>query len=192
MMMLSAATAVPQRCLVHRELKGTVVTNLDWGSLSSWVGTLITSTSALVAVFSYRRSVRDKEREQASRISAWITPEISTRLIKEAPGVYTQVFLLTVHVANQSEDPVYDVRVSGKWIGQPLTTDELPGSLAGTASVEFDRRHYDLSRSSADATFPTTFAASVEQPSIAFTDTLGRRWTRKPDRRLLRDHTPVV
>ena len=52
---------------------------LDWGNVPAWVGSILTGSSILIASLTYRRSVRDKreerlnqEREQASKVSAWI------------------------------------------------------------------------------------------------------------------------
>ncbi len=51
----------------------------DWGNVPSWIGSVLTSTSLLIAAVSYRRSVKDKareqwdrEREQAGKVSAWV------------------------------------------------------------------------------------------------------------------------
>ncbi|SDM01278.1 hypothetical protein SAMN05660642_01328 [Geodermatophilus siccatus] len=45
---------------------------LDWGNVPTWIGTIVTSSSFTVAALSYRRSVLDKERAQASSIAAWV------------------------------------------------------------------------------------------------------------------------
>ena len=43
---------------------------LDWGNVPTWTGMLLTSGSLTVAALAYRRSVLDKERDQASKIAA--------------------------------------------------------------------------------------------------------------------------
>ena len=45
---------------------------LDWGDVPAWVGTVVTSGAFTVAALSYRRSVLDKERAQASSVAAWV------------------------------------------------------------------------------------------------------------------------
>jgi hypothetical protein len=45
---------------------------LDWGNVPAWIGTIVTSSSFAVAALSFRRSVLDKERAQASNVAAWV------------------------------------------------------------------------------------------------------------------------
>ena len=46
--------------------------SLDWGNVPDWVGALVTGSSEAVAAISYRGSVKAKEREQASKVAAWV------------------------------------------------------------------------------------------------------------------------
>jgi hypothetical protein len=52
---------------------------LDWGNVPSWVGSVLTGSSLLIAAFSYRHSISERTREQADRergqamkVSAWV------------------------------------------------------------------------------------------------------------------------
>lgn len=45
---------------------------LAWGTVPEGIGVILTSLSILIAALAYRRSVSDREREQASKINAWV------------------------------------------------------------------------------------------------------------------------
>jgi hypothetical protein len=52
---------------------------LDWGNVPAWVGSILTGTSLMIASLTYRRSVKEKEREQtdrergqASKVTTWL------------------------------------------------------------------------------------------------------------------------
>jgi hypothetical protein len=70
----------------------------DWGNVPAWVGTIVTRSSFLIAALSYRRSVRDKEGEQASRVAAW-------HQMSGEQGLSRRV----LHISNGSDGPIYDV-----------------------------------------------------------------------------------
>jgi hypothetical protein len=44
------------------------VTLLNWGDIPTWIGT----GSFFIAAIAYQQSVADKQRDQATKISAWI------------------------------------------------------------------------------------------------------------------------
>ena len=78
--------------------------SLDSGTVPLWVGTLFTST-VTVAAISYVRSVLDRERDQASKVSAWLSAPEQTGPVtfsKGADGKLLVVAPLPVvgHVAN--------------------------------------------------------------------------------------------
>src|SRR4051812_18140980 len=69
----------PQRLYRPRTHSSTAVARmvcgwlgLDWGNVPTWIGTVVTSSSFTIAALSYRRSVLDRERDQARNIAAWI------------------------------------------------------------------------------------------------------------------------
>jgi len=74
---------------------------LDWGNVPAWIGTVVTSTSASIAALSYRRSVLDKEREQATKVAAWVTE------VQGADGNAVR----EMRLRNGSEASVYDLTV---------------------------------------------------------------------------------
>src|SRR3954447_4179578 len=71
---------------------------LDWGNVPAWVGAVLTSTSLLVAALTYRRSVDDKERDQASNVAAWVARRVEN-------GTQRKV----LRVSNGSDAPVYEI-----------------------------------------------------------------------------------
>ena len=45
---------------------------LDWGKFPDWITAVVAGASAMVAAFTYRSSVRDKQRAQAYQVAAWV------------------------------------------------------------------------------------------------------------------------
>src|SRR6185437_3359668 len=45
---------------------------LDWGNVPAWIGSILTGSSILIAALTYRRSVEDRERAQAAKVTAWV------------------------------------------------------------------------------------------------------------------------
>jgi hypothetical protein len=163
------------------------MTSLDWGSVPTWVGTVFTSTSVLLAALSYRRSILDRERDQASKVSAWLSaPEHTDAnfLRKDAQGRSYIVAPLPVvaHVANRSDHPIFDVDLKVKH--RAWTLDELPPGRTATVSIPVEFRDHVPE----GASLPTrsTIVYELDRPLLTFTDALGRRWRRSEDRRLER------
>jgi hypothetical protein len=46
--------------------------SLAWGTVPEGIGVALTSLSIFIAALAYRRSISDREREQASRVNAWV------------------------------------------------------------------------------------------------------------------------
>src|SRR5664279_5351038 len=111
------------------------VSAMDWGSFPVWVGTLIAGTSALVGVFTYRRSVADKERDQASRVASWFSVE-STELTRDNnnPQHYHAVVTVALHVVNRSDAPIYSVRVT--WEPPEIRDSDIPGQSRDRNAAE--------------------------------------------------------
>jgi hypothetical protein len=179
---------------------------VEWGSVSSWVAAVVTSSSAMVAVFSYRRSLRDAERKQASQVSAWIPlseqeavvqggisasePKLTTDRPVERITVPISRKWLEAKIANRSDAPIYNVELAlceGKSKLETVHASEIPPETVGTA-----RFHHLVVRtrtvslavgsksvSSSVTDFPLTLL-------LSFDDALGRRWRRSPDSRLRR------
>ncbi len=70
---------------------------LDWGSVPAWLGSILTGSSLVIAALAYRRSVLDKEREQAAKITAWF------ELTERGP---------IVRLRNSSDGAIYEVLIS--------------------------------------------------------------------------------
>jgi hypothetical protein len=163
------------------------------GSVPVWIGTLIGGTTAMVAVFNYRRSVADKEREQASRVASWISVD-TKNLARDTVGV--DQYLLSVravlHVVNRSDAPIYDLHVrcrrpedlskafdpkapSPNW--DELVAAELPASLEGRGDLPWEF-HKDVDPEEMEIEKGKDPNVEVPDPVLTFTDALGRRWKR--------------
>ncbi|MGW1531106.1 hypothetical protein [Streptomyces aureus] len=155
----------------------------DWGTVPAWVGTVITSGSASIAAVSYRRSIHDKEREQASKVAAWTSVSYER---DEAERTSTRVRRLYVH--NSSDAPVYEVTVEpkgAKKVAVPelqaggLVTFEIPSGTPG-------RRSYAPSASVkfwvVSAEVGTVTETVKQDPTfLEFRDAVGRWWARSSD-----------
>src|SRR5262245_50418814 len=60
---------------------------VQWGNVPSWIGSVLTSTSLLMASFSYRHSVAertraqaDRESSQAAKVSTWMVSGRQARI----------------------------------------------------------------------------------------------------------------
>jgi hypothetical protein len=158
---------------------------LDWGNVPAWVGTIVTSTSVSIAAISYRRSVRDKERDQASRISAWIG------LVSGETGMRR-----VLQVANGSDASIYEVsvKIPGR---SDLILGEVPGKTTLTPDVEIPASS-NQSRQTAVSASINLLGTNIEgrtnidhisqeaAPEIEFRDGVGRWWSRNPQGRLQR------
>jgi hypothetical protein len=148
---------------------------LDWGSVPTWVGTIVTGASALLAAFSYRRSVRDKEREQASKVAAWI--EVSYKGLERERRL---------RVANRSEGSIFALFVEPPEAPE-LRLAELPaGKMAVAvlpAGTPGNVKKQDVEVNLALIKFSggtREEAVAVTWPVVEFMDALGRNWRREP------------
>jgi hypothetical protein len=161
---------------------------IDWGTVPAWVAAVVASTSGMLAALSYRRSVLDKERDQASKISAWSSApeETDERYYRkdEAGNVYVVAPLpVVVYVANRSENPVYDIDLDLKLkYLKPWKLAELPPGATATVTIPIEFR--DRVPKGASVPSHTFIKYKLAIPVLTFTDALGRRWQRTEDRRL--------
>ncbi|MFD7380053.1 hypothetical protein [Streptomyces mirabilis] len=158
---------------------------LDWGNVPSWCGAVVTSTSASVAALSYRKSVRDKEMDQASKVAAWIgMKEESDR----------QVFHLLIN--NSSNAPIYEISVKVS-----ARTRIILQSLAAGGIYETEVPSDEIPRESSKKSVTIAIGSLVEATweseetkevplEVFFRDSLGRWWERKADGRLRRSSNP--
>jgi hypothetical protein len=151
---------------------------LDWGNVPTWVGTVVTSTSVSIAAISYRRSVHDKERGQASLVGAWVG-------IEEKADKQERV----IRISNASDAPVYEVTVDGPGMKQEYLS-ELPPKTTTTLNT---RPPSSKSSQVASATiklwmFETSAIRETisddPPPNLEFRDGSGRLWRRASDGRL--------
>ncbi len=151
---------------------------LDWGNVPAWVGSILTGTSLLIAAFSYRRSVMDKERDQASKVAAWIAlvneDGHRKRVLRISNGSDASIYELTCRPHNDREIFLEELpakattAVGLRGVGpQPkITKQAIAGIKFWFVSVE---------------TTTTTEVFSQEpSPEIEFCDALGRWWRRSP------------
>jgi hypothetical protein len=152
-----------------------------------WVGTVVVAISAVVAVASYRRSLYDRKREQASRVAAWFgrPPDITLETAEATPRTYRADVPLRLHVANRSDGAVYSVSVMyslpddlTRATAPPatLTIREIPAGKVAQADVVIPFS-VELAPGSEldDERAPWITLAPV---TVAFTDALGQRWRR--------------
>lgn len=160
----------------------------DWGDVPTWVGSVVTSGSVLLAAVAYRRSVRDKEREQASKVAAWFG-------LSSADSGGNRF----LRVANSSDAPVYEliVRVPGTpelhlpdLAATSSTTLELqgtPGERAIKKEAEFSvgagLNLWVISLEVGQTKITETVIAEPP-PEIQFRDAVGRWWKRDEKGRL--------
>lgn len=72
----------------------------DWGNAPAWFSAVGTTSSVVFAVTLYARSLKERERQQASKVSAWAeNPQVWT-------GERDKPILITVH--NASDLPIYE------------------------------------------------------------------------------------
>lgn len=138
----------------------------DWGNVPGWFGSGLTAVSAAVAAAAYVRSVRDREREQASRVAAWVALDERGRQV--------------VYVTNRSDASVFELTVSAKF-NPPLRLWELPTGKTAQALLP---TQFQISRSRAvELRFWVLSVESSEKmqevtsrPELTFRDALGRGW----------------
>jgi hypothetical protein len=171
---------------------------VDWGSVPAWLGLVIGATTAIVAVVNYRRSLADKQREQASRVTSWISVErISVERTSDPDGTvgldqYSIRADPVLHLVNRSDAPIYHLHVRWKkpedlskpfdknapssiWGG--LEAPELPAGLEGRAYLKQWVFHKEL-RPGAEVDESQDATVESSYPVLTFTDALGRRWKR--------------
>jgi hypothetical protein len=157
---------------------------LDWGNVPGWVGTVVTSTSVTIAALSYRRSVFDRQRQQASFIAAWVG-------LVEQDGQHRRA----LQVTNGSDASVYEVAIRPR--DKPLFLTELPAKTTSTIELLDDHGASGAPIVSvkfwvvqAVARQETVSAASA--PEIEFRDAAGRMWRRDADGKLKLLHKRTI
>jgi hypothetical protein len=143
------------------------------------VGSILTGTSLLIAALSYRRSVLDKEREQASKVAAWIA-------LVEEDGHRKRV----LRISNGSDASIYEFTCKLD-DDREIFLDELPAKATTTVALRraapppttMKQEHTAEVKFwviSIGATATTEAFSQELSPKIEFCDALGRWWQRLP------------
>lgn len=152
---------------------------VQWGDVGTWVAGLATAGAFIVTAAVFVMQLRDRRREDARQISAWV----DSRNYGTSPPVYD------VKCRNGSPEPIYLVLIvaggiehgMGKVLNVlgPKSTQMVAISVPGKVDEEGK-------------------VMPIDPPvHIRFTDAAGRRWGREPDGRLIRSkwwkslHEPV-
>ncbi len=80
---------------------------LRWGDVPTWVGSILTGAAFLIAAFAYRKSVRDSQRDQAKAVTVWVEEQAAEG------GLFHRLTYTksTLHIKNSSSATVYSVTV---------------------------------------------------------------------------------
>jgi hypothetical protein len=167
---------------------------LDWGDVPTWIGSVLTGAGALIAAITYRRSVLENEKKQASRIAAYmdVIPPIPADYVD--PGLrfnWVTNHKRILKIYNRSDASVYDVTLYGTFNKSPLdgvpkdkviVIEQAAGSST-TMDATWPRTSYV---GPIGLTKPLPFGITVYQtqanipdepaPDIKFRDAVGRWW----------------
>jgi hypothetical protein len=151
----------------------------DWGTVPAWIST----GSFFIAALAYQRSVLDKERDQASNVSAWIGTIIDGGKRKRV-----------LRVSNTSDAAVFDLFIKPQG-SDPVFLLELPAKDSRVVNLQGDpspvkERTVQASVAFAGVTIERVSASSqatIEPlPILEFCDSAGRWWRRSSRRRVRR------
>jgi hypothetical protein len=146
--------------------------NLDWGSVPAWISSICTSASVAVAAGAYWKSVSDKRREQASKITVWSPRSV----LPPATGIEIEPKYedVTVAAKNASDAAVKDVRVV-----LDISTKEVKSGTKKFAWVRA-RKNWNLGDLGPDQAETTTLSnvITVAVTELTFMDSAGRSWRR--------------
>lgn len=145
--------------------------DLDWGTVPAWTGSILTSGSIFVAALAYRRNLKDKEADQATNIYAW-----TDRLRGDGER--------RLRVRNGSQSIVYSIEARA--FGAPLIEiPELP------PKTEFHSRVPAVDQRQLSGTFKLRYPIPIISatgsleiqkcepfPLLRFRDAAGRWWQR--------------
>lgn len=87
---------------------------LHWGDVPAWVGSVLTGVALLIAATTYRKSVRDSGRAQASMVTVWVKPVDGVETVHVKNGSNASVYAVTVYYGggnvSKTTSPYYDIR----------------------------------------------------------------------------------
>lgn len=156
--------------------------DVNWGDVPTWVGSVLTGVALLIAAFTYRKSVRDGQRDQAKNITVWVTDE------QPGKGPIRQFTRskLTFRVKNGSDAAIYAVtlyyrdedRKASKFFSPYYDSNLVQiGSVSSLGPGE-----------EREATFERYKPSNPQIPWLYFRDANGVDWIRDYRARLKRRH----
>lgn len=159
-----------------------VAAAVNWGDVPTWVGSVGTVLAFAIALVLFALTLRDRQRDQAGRITAWVhgNPTIlrsgerayrqaSMETVTEDWSDSEERVLIEISIRNTSDQIISDVRATlvtypgrSKWGAAEMHWLDIgPGE-------ELIRAMYRR----------TDVSASKARVRLVFTDTRGRHWTR--------------
>jgi hypothetical protein len=164
-MILSSVAHLPHDSRRHGLAAASKSFHVDLGALPDWIVAIGTVLAFWVALAVFIVAVRDRRRQQAAQVAAWLERgEDETSL----------------HIVNSSDVPIYNVRADAKLLGQSRNfylpvlrprADEILVKVPMPGGKQVSEKF-----------------ANVE---VFFADSSGKRWWRKEDGKLSREHRIV-
>jgi hypothetical protein len=153
---------------------------LNWGDVPAWVGSVLTGVALLVAANTYRKSVRDSEREQAKTVTVWVEEERSTGFLRREN---------TLHIMNGSSATIYSATAYYKRQGKFAPTWSSPYYEvrdSDSGLIGLGRWASIGPGEERQTTFRRSKASNPEIPWLYFRDSNGVDWIRDYRARLKR------
>lgn len=160
---------------------GWAIWGADWWDALQALGTLAAVIIALaVPIGSHLKSKREQKRERRNRTASLVSAWVETKVIPtESGGGYERSSI--VHLANESDEPVFEVHVIAGFGLPPVRLGPL--SMPDLIPVLAARSHREFDVSSGFLGFlPPVRPLGVEAvASVEFRDPRGIRWVRDYD-----------
>jgi hypothetical protein len=87
---------------------------VQWGDVPTWAGAMLTGLALLIAAITYRKSVRDSERTQASMVTVWVGVAGEKAAVHVKNGSNAAVYAVTIYyggkAAAKGRSPYYRIR----------------------------------------------------------------------------------
>jgi hypothetical protein len=161
-MILSLAARLPHDNRRHGLAVVSKPLHVDVGALAAWIEAIGTVLAFWVALAVFIVALKDRRRQQAAQVAAWLQRGKNK---------------ISLHIVNSSDVPIYNVRADAKLLGQSRSfllpvlgprADEILVKVPMPGSTQVSEKF-----------------ANVE---VFFVDSSGRRWWRKEDGKLSREH----
>ena len=160
-MILVSADIMPACAPLPPACHAATASHVALGTVPDWIGAIGTTMALFVAFAVFSLDVKERRRRQASQVAAWFE--------RRGTGA-------TLHVANSSDVPIYNVRVDPKLLGQVDETIRYP--VLGPNAHETGKQ------------IPMPGSSHVSNRyfnvEMYFADSAGRSWQRKANGKLRR------